>query len=52
VAEVEQSVAAVNPAQPVSLIQTMDTAVSDAVAEPRFNFTLLSLFAAAAITLL
>ena len=45
------AVASVDPSLPVYNIQTLEERLADAVAEPRFNTVLLSIFAAIAMTL-
>jgi putative ABC transport system permease protein len=48
---VRAAVKNVNPGQPVSNIQTMDTLVARSIAQPRFSLLLLVLFAALALVL-
>jgi putative ABC transport system permease protein len=48
---IRTTVQGVDPGQPVSLIQTMEFAVSRSIGEPRFILALLGLFAAVAILL-
>ncbi len=50
-ATVQSEIRQVDRDQPVSDIRTMDAALSDAVAQPRFNLQLLGVFAALAVIL-
>jgi predicted permease len=47
-AEIRKTVAAIDPSQAVSAIQSLDTRLSESVAKPRFVAALLSVFAALA----